>query len=311
MIFGSAMMVTLSPLSFITFKKLVSCCDTPTNRVYLINFNEDCNRLKQSLDNVTKLYGTPEARRANIMLSRNKYGSEEEKKELEEILNNSELTVAEIQSVNGTNVKISKNAQVLLTYLLSREFTDKLDKFMSCIKISKNTSGVSVFGTRLHSLIHRTNESSIYYNISKTFNSKRFNKKDLEILEREVGVLSEYIKTKDDVSDSKVYSKLSDLIANLNDFVPTPDYLNDRIFSSNPLTVDEMYELSKELFKIGVVGFTPFAKDFFDEFSGNVSYVTGVDLSIVEGTPLFEVYQDLLECLNSYKAIKGGVYCER
>ena len=49
MIFGSAMMVTLSPLSFITFKKLVSCCDTPTNRVYLINFNEDCNRLKQSL----------------------------------------------------------------------------------------------------------------------------------------------------------------------------------------------------------------------------------------------------------------------
>lgn len=309
MIFGSAMMIALSPLSPITFKKLVSCCDTPTNRIYLINFKKDAEMLKESLDKITKLYSTPEARRASVMISRGKYSSEEEKKELEEILANSDLSVSEIQNVNGKNVKISTEARVLLSYLSTKEFRDSLDRIINSIKISKEGSGVVVLGNRLHSLIHRSNENSILYNVSRMFNSKRFKKSDLEILEREVNILTEYVK-EDGPSEQSLneYSELSELMLTLQDFIPTPDYLNKNIFIDYPLTIDRMYELSKELFNLGVVGFTPFSEQFFEEFRSSVSYATEVDLSIYPGTALFNVYQDLKEVLNSYKAIEGGVY---
>lgn len=300
----TAVTLGLSPVSIVSYSEMVKALDTATNRIQLIHFKKDLEELLKSLGEVSKGYSTSEGRRAHIMLSRKHYKSDEEKANLEKFLEKESVTVSEVQvDKNGNNAKLSPLAKSVLEYLVSSAFLDRINFFLNKLQYSGEESGVTVLGSKLHLLIQQP-RGSLDSRIARIY-KKRFTLRDVNKLEEQVEILESYKKdiipmeTQDRLGQSIEKAKMACEKMNI-------DYFNSLFFSEEVnYTIEDYYRVSKELYQIGIVGFTPFIKMCQQEFLSSCSRVGTSDLGIYPGSDLYSFVDDLREALDSYKAIGG------
>lgn len=298
----TAVTLGLSRLNVVNFVSMLKALDTPTNRIQLVHLKKDFEELFKSLDSVSKGYSTGEGRRAYIKLSRKLYKTEEEKASLEKVLENESFSVSDFQvDRDGNNVKLSPLAKAVLEYLVSPNFTNKIKQFNERLQYSSEESGITVFGSKLHLMLHQSRQS-LDARVSRIFKG-RFTSRTLKTLEEQVEILESYERDTPVFEDNKIdaaMKKAEDAISSMD-----ADYFNNLFFKDKEVnySIYDYYDVSLELFALGIVGFTPFLSMCFQEFKSSCSLEDSTDLSIYRGTVLYDFTNDLREVVDSYKAV--------
>lgn len=290
----------LSPVDLSSFKEMVAALDTPTNRSVLAVLHEELRHVKEFLESLPVVYSTPAARKAAAMLKRGRYSSGEEKLELEQILASDTPTLARtVGNSSGELIEMSEPAYKIIQALLDAK--DNLEYFYSHTNYSSDTSGVSVFGVKLY-LLRSFSEGFLMSKLEKIYKVKSSQK--IDQLKKDVQLLRSYCVDSQPVhSDSpvlKIINQHRDLFTSLD-----CSYFNSLL--GLDLTVEDYVAVSKELCNLGLIGFTIFTPRRFKDFCETISLAFTSDLSIVSGTPLYNLVGFLEEVLDNYACVKGVV----
>ena len=247
-------------------------------------------------------YKGRDERIAYAKLVTKKYNSEEEKITLEESLKGKEKALSPVlENSLNKKAKISDEAYKVINYLFNR--LDKIKKLDSCIEISDvNHSDEMAFGQRLYLLKNRSKDqlTRLFSQIYKG----NLNNSLLENLIKDLNLLTSKLELEDGGLENK---EIADI--NFSDWKRTgTEFVNfltiENINNVLELNLDEdgYFALSKELYDLGLVGFSVYSKNFNDQFLEVISesYTT---TTIKEGTDLYDFTLDLREAVDSLMSL--------
>ena len=289
--------LVLSPVSVSSYKNLVKSMDTAVNRPILSCLKRELEELINFLNSLNYTYETAEARRAYAKLLRKRYDTEEERVELENFLSNQTKTLSpSVFTKDNSTVELSNLALKIVKELYSR--MDRIKFFYDNIAYSDDNSGVSVFGEKLYTLRvqSRASLNNRLFRIYKKNNNGKLDQRQLDRLRGDIEILKEY------VIDTPIQSNqsISNSIQSIEDTVVCvdSDYFNN-LFDVN-CTEEDYYNVSEEVLNLGLVGFTPYTKQFFKDFLSTVSLSGVADLYILPDDPIYGFLKDLEEVLSNF-----------
>ena len=222
--------------------------------------------------------------------------------ELRRELKDSPVTISSVHIINGERVEISELSKSILLEL--KKQLDRIKSFHSQINLEENLVSETedfYFGVplyRLRSYSERTlcaifNNNFIAHVITNSFNNAPEFWTKLENL---VNGLSKYISEED--RDDYNLDATEKAVALVDEFVSGLNYYSlNSIFGVH--SEEEYHRASVELHKIGLIGFTPFVQELFDEFRStyNPSYVSKTYIN--RNTDLFKFYTMCKKALDS------------
>jgi hypothetical protein len=304
----SAVTLSLSTVNPITFPKLVESLDTASDRVLLTVLKKDLEELIKFLEGLPAVYEVPELNRISAMLNHKRYSSEEERQEMEKKLEGHAKVLSRV--VGGSSVnKLSDGAYKIIEILYSR--LNMIKYFYNNIHYSDSNSGVTVLNEKLY-LLRESNIWRIENAFYKKFNELnksykgRNNKNRKEVvnkLREDYKILETYL-TDQEVSYN--IPKIKESVTQLEEVVK---YMNIDYFNSlleMELTEEQYFSITLELHECGLVGFSIYTEQLFEQFRQTASMSGSSDLFIYKETALYEFSKFIKKILETYNAIEGG-----
>jgi len=298
-------MISISPICDmrpVRFKGMLKYLDTSANRELLLVLKKDFQELIKFLEGLPVQYKGRDERIAYAKLVTKKYNSEEEKIKLEESLKGKEKALSPVlENSLNKKAKISDEAYKVINYLFNR--LDKIKKLDSCIEISDvNHSDEMAFGQRLYLLKNRSKDqlTRLFSQIYKG----NLNNSLLENLIKDLNLLTSKLELEDGGLENKEIADInfSDWKRTGTEFVNFLTIENINNVLELNLNEDGYFVLSKELYDLGLVGFSVYSKNFNDQFLEVISesYTT---TTIKEGTDLYDFTLDLRETVDSLMSL--------
>lgn len=293
----SGINLILSPMSFSTFKSLVTRLDTFANRSILSSLKRELEEMIKFIDKLPLTYADPNLAKKESYVRMNKYQG----KELEEVkaeLERSEKVLSRsILTRTSKVVSMSDGALALLGKLANNR--DRAVKFCESIKYSNENSGASVFGEKLY-LLRKRSEPYIINKMAEAYKnsfSLGHERASLENLRQDVATLDAYSKVSDSDLTPRTLSDGVDSIINRMDYT----YFNNVL--DLDLNEKEYYDLTLELRKIGLHGFSVYTKQFYNEFLNSTSQDLDSDISISKERTqgLFNIKEHLERVLSNFE----------
>lgn len=284
------------------YSKLLDSSSTDYDLLYLLD--KQFNELEKFLDSVRSEYVDPKDKRVNARIKRleKEDPNNPEIAELKKSLENAKVDISYVYLVDGERIEISELSKLIIVELKNK--LSVIRSFHSKIELKKNLVsdtedlyfGLPLYRLRTYNLLYLC---TLYLNSVKAFvTTKMVNGEDFwKRINSLVTGLSKYIPKSEDDSDLNVDLTGSSVDA-VKSFVGGLDYK-----ALNPLfgefTEEDYYRSSIELHRIGLIGFTPFIGELFEEFKNvyNPSYVSKTYIS--RDSDLYDFYSLCLRATES------------
>lgn len=282
------------------FKKLLDSSSGDYRCLYLLN--KQFEELEKFLDSIPVEYVAIQDKRNYSKLKRLERDDPSNPmiEELRKSLSNSEMDVASFYLVNGERVEISDLSKSIIVKL--KEQLDRIRLFHNQIDLKSNLVSEDedyYFNIPLYRL-RAFNESVLCDIFVKKFNSffqTGSNPKEFwSQLGELVDGLSKYVPKEDETDTNEDLTE--NAVYEVESFVSDLDYsVLNNLFGEH--SEEEYHNSSLELHKIGLVGFTPFVSELFNEFKNvyNPSYVSKIYIN--RNSDLFRFYTMCKRALDS------------
>lgn len=282
--------IALAPFPKSTILEMIGAINTPLNKNRVKGLQIE---LKHFLDFFTTARCMPvsaEARRAMVKL-RNPNLSEQERREYQLILEQSEKSFSPVQVINGKEIHLSQDALSVINVLSESVNTIRFIYDNLVADDSELAGEQNVFGCSLYLLRTQPRTSLIYRFLHAYPNSPA---EDIPRFQRDINILKSHLETIDSQSQGKSTVTLQSVLHKIDSQLHSLDfnYLNETLdleYSS----AEDYYNLSRELEQVGLVGLTPYTSELYEMFKSSVSYDLSENLTITEDLPLFQFIKDL------------------
>lgn len=282
------------------FKKLLDSSNNDYKALYLLN--KQFEELEKFLDSIPVEYVNIQDKRTYSKLKRLERDNPSDPSiaELRASLANAEMDIASFYLIEGERVSISELSKLIIIKL--KEQLEKIRLFHNQIDLKGSLVSEDedyYFNIPLYRL-RAFNEAVLCDIFVKKFSS--FFKKGSDPkgfwsqLDELVSGLSKYIPEHDESDSNEDLTEGS--VKDVQDFVSDLDYtVLNNLFGEH--SEEEYHKASLELHRIGLVGFTPFVQELFNEFKNvyNPTYVSKIFIN--RNSDLYKFYTMCKRALDS------------
>lgn len=265
--------------------------------------NMQFDKMEEFLNSIPTEYSNIEAKRAYGKMLRLKKvdPSNEQIKELESFLSKQEITVASFVDVgvgeNSKRIYLSELSKKIIVYLKSRQ--NSIARYRKYAITNSNVEKeVIFFNAQLYSLrnFSRGRLIRLLSNLQKTYNKGTPSVEFWEFVKSFTDFILEHV---NDSSVDESIDESSDTLAEVNDFINniTVDYLNTVLDVEYDL--EDYHKASLELFNVGLVGFTPFVEELFNEFKKSFRHNYDNEVYVSTSSDIYKFTVELRRALDS------------
>jgi len=262
--------------------------------------------LSKQFDNINKVvseipdeYTNPQDKRmlAKLRILEKSNPNDPKIEEIRNSLKDKPKDIAPFVYVNGERFEISDTTRAIILKLKERKLT--IDRFNSFIKVNRvSEKEVLFFNQPLYRLknFSRARLTLLTSSVVKSHNTRTGLSADFwNYIERFISFVKQY--SGDGETTTEDLSKY--LISDVGDFVSKLDseYLN--VLLGLNCTEEDYHKASIELYNIGLVGFTPFFKEFYREFLNSFKPNYSSDLKVSTSSDLYKFILDLDRAVQS------------
>lgn len=290
--------------------KLYSKCleDLQNEPEVLFLLSEQFKRIKKVVAEIPYEYIDPKDKRIAVKLRLLEKSNPNDPmiKEYENQLEGKPKDIAPFVYVNGDRVEISDVSKTIILKL--KNSTATIDRFMDLIQVNKvSEKEVLFFNQPLYRLknfsrgrLNLIMSSFVRSHITRTGLTDDF----WNYIDRFIAFVNNYVG--DEETSSVDLSK--SLVSDVGNFIDKLDYSYLNLVLGLECNEEDYHKASIELYNVGLVGFTPFFKEFYREFLNSFKPNYASDVKVSTSSDLYKFVQDLKRASDSNH--KLGEYFE-
>lgn len=285
-------------------KLYVGCVENlKEDKETLLLLREQLNCISDFLDKIPSEYKDREAKRALGKLNKlNRTNPDSpEIKELIDFLSKQEVYVAHFVDIGSgedmRRVELSEASIAILSYLKNKKADiDRYKKFLTIN--SELDKEVYFFNQPLYRLKYFSRERLVRL-LSSAIKTHSVKGKPTEQLWDFMEKFTNFVFENSGEGEDVTTDLSEPIVREIDDFITQLDYKYFNLILGTDFSEEDYHKASLELYDIGLIGFTPFISEMYDEFKTSFNHSYKNDLFVSKTSDLYLFAVDLKRTLDS------------
>lgn len=269
----------------------------------LVLLREQLNSIDNFLDKIPSEYKDREAKRAFGKLNRLRRTdpNSPEIKELIEFLSKAEVYIAHFVDIgSGENMKrveLSDVSIAILSYLKNKK--SDIERYKKYLVVSSEIEKEVYFFNQPLYRLKSYSRNRLMALLSLAIKTHSVKGKPTEQLWDFIDKFTSFVFENVGENDDSVVDLSDSTLSEVDEFISRLDYNYFNLILGQNFTEEEYHKASLELYEIGLIGFTPFISEMYNEFRISFRRVYKNDLFISKSSDLYLFAVDLKRALDS------------